>query len=348
MPEIVEGVPVYIKGSGVKPYELKNVGGVYSCSCPAWRNVGGPQASRTCKHLKKHCGEASELARIAAAGAAPPPQMTEDGSRKLRPDEKVKLNGPPLLLAQKLEDMGEDFDPKGWWLSEKLDGVRGYWDGAKFLSRGGNVFPAPAWFREGLPDHPLDGELWLGRRMFQKTTPIVQVESDKWKDVQFLVFDAPHLKLPFEERLKSVVDTFSKSKPKFAHVHNHVRCESFENLEAELARIVTIGGEGAMLREPKSLYEEGRSTTLVKVKPFNDAEAVVVKHIAGKGKFKGMLGAITVCMPDGKEFNLGTGFSNDQRKAPPPLKSRVTYRYTELTDGGIPKCGRFVAVRDYE
>jgi DNA ligase-1 len=347
MPELIEGQPVFMKGSGAKPYELKNVGGVYSCSCPAWRNVGGPAAARTCKHLKKHCGEAAELTRVAAAGAVAP-QMTEDGTRKLRPDEKVKLNGPKLLLAQKLEDMGDDFDPKGWWASEKLDGVRGYWDGTKFLSRAGNVFPAPAWFVEGLPDHPLDGELWLGRRQFQKTTPIVQVESDKWRDVRFLVFDAPHLKVPFEERLKSVVETFAKSKPAYARVHDHVRCESFANLDAELARIVAIGGEGVMLREPKSLYEEGRSTTLVKVKPFNDAEATVIKHIAGKGKFKGMLGAITVRMPNGLEFNLGTGFSNEQRRNPPAIGASVTYRYTELTDGGIPKCGRFVAVRDYE
>lgn len=346
MPALIEGQPVYIKGSGVKPYELKNVGGVYSCSCPAWRNVGGPQATRTCKHLKAHCGSAEEAARIGST-LAPPPEMTEDGTRKLRPDEKVKLHGPPLLLAHNF-DVLEDLDPTGWWVSEKLDGVRGYWDGAKFLSRQGNVFPAPAWFRKGFPDYPLDGELWLGRRMFQRTTPIVQVESEKWRDIRYLVFDAPHMTLPFEGRIAALRGEFAKLNLEFAQVHDQRECTSFEDLDAELKRVVGLGGEGVMLRQPGSSYEQGRSTTLLKVKPFNDAEGTVIKHVPGKGGFKGMLGAILVKMDSGLEFKVGTGFSVKQRKAPPPIGSRVTYRYTELTEGGIPKCGRFVAVRDYE
>ena len=67
MPDLADGETVEMQGSGAKPYLLKNTGGVFSCSCPAWRNQSIPIERRTCKHLKKLRGEALELARVAAA-----------------------------------------------------------------------------------------------------------------------------------------------------------------------------------------------------------------------------------------------------------------------------------------
>lgn len=361
-----DGDVTYVQGSGSKPYELKNVEGVLSCSCPAWRNQGLAIDKRTCKHLKKVRGDAAEAARVggvpAPAQPAPTaPAVTSPGAqaivaraaaqgRKLRPDEKAKLYGPPVLLAHSFEDY-KDLDPTGWWYSEKLDGVRAYWNGKDFVSREGNVFHAPDWFKAPLPKGVvLDGELWMGRRMFQKTLSVVRRHNwgDLAKRVRYVIFDVPEHGGIFEARLNEAFNhTIAANVPHFvAHPHDLVK--SRDHLMAELAKIEALGGEGLMIRKPGSLYEVGRSDTLLKAKPFKDAEAEVVGHVPGKGKHKGVLGGLEVRMPDGKTFNVGTGLTDADRRNPPKIGATITYRYTELTDRGIPKCASFVATRDYE
>ena len=64
MPDLQDGESVEIQGSGSRPYVLKNLGGVYSCSCPAWRNQWLPIERRTCKHLRNLRGDAAEEARL--------------------------------------------------------------------------------------------------------------------------------------------------------------------------------------------------------------------------------------------------------------------------------------------
>ena len=158
MADLNDGESVEMKGSGAKPYVLKNVGGVYSCSCPAWRNQSIAIERRSCKHLRKLRGDAAEEARVGQDASA---QARVRGGATARATDKT---GPPLLLAERWDNAQ---DLAGWWLSEKLDGVRAYWDGKSLISRLGNRFHAPDWFLEGLPDIPLDGELWIGRKAFQ-------------------------------------------------------------------------------------------------------------------------------------------------------------------------------------
>jgi DNA ligase-1 len=274
--------------------------------------------------------------------------------RQLRQDEKAKVNGPALLLAQSWEDH-EDLDPTGWHYSEKLDGVRGYWNGKDFLSRQGNIFHAPTFFKEGLPSVALDGELWMARQAFQSTLSVVRTDprgnpglEARWRDVTYLVFDMPDHGGVFEARLTALRDLKSGNRIPFLRVHEHGRVKSRAHVLSELKRHVKEGAEGLMLRQPGSLYERRRSPTLLKVKDFKDAEAVVVGHEAGKGRHKGRLGALLVRMPNGKTFNIGTGFSDAERRNPPKSGSTITYRYTEHTTDGIPKCASFLCVRDYE
>lgn len=231
-------------------------------------------------------------------------------------------------------------------MSEKLDGVRAYWDGRQFISRLGNVYHAPDFFSEGLPDVPLDGELWLGRKAFQRCVSIVrrQDKSDLWQSVRFLVFDLPAIDAPFEERLAQLRDCLATKPPPFAEIHSHERCRGAEHLREELARVEALGGEGLMLRQPGSRYEAGRSTTLLKVKTFHDAEARVVDHLPGTGRHKGRLGAVVVELPEGTSFSIGTGFSDAQRERPPAIGSVVTFRYQELSDRGVPRFPSFVRV----
>jgi len=336
------GETTEIQGSGAKPYIIKNVDNVnWTCSCPAWRNqsVKGP---RTCKHLKKLRGEAVEMVRVSGFSsstvhAQPIPSVASKKQGGVK-------NKPPLLLAHKFEDV--QVDPTGWWMSEKLDGVRAYWDGENFISRDGNDFNAPDDFKKYMPKTPLDGELWLGRQMFQKTISVVR--SDNWSSLVYRVFDLPHSEEPFEDRMSNIKNIILQINCKHIQVHEHNTISSLSELMCELSNLEAAGAEGIIIRQPGSKYTSGRSSTILKVKPFHDDEATVIAHNPGKGKHKGELGGLIVKLDDGVEFNVGSGFKAKERRNPPPIGSRITFRYTGKTDDGIPKCVSFVAVRDYE
>jgi len=331
MPEIEVGQQVEVKGSSSKPYILTRTEDGYACTCPAWRNQSLPIQKRTCKHLVKYLGVDHEKSRLLDAF----PERLEH----LQADEKQK--GPRILLA---ENWDTATDISGWWMSEKLDGVRAWWDGRRFLSRQGNEFLAPDWFVEGFPGAPLDGELWMGRKAFQKTVSVVRRKAadSSWESVQYRVFDAPGEQQPFEERMCFLQDQIAALGNCYVSFHEQSRCAGLEHLRTELARVNALGGEGLMLREPASVYEAGRSQTLLKVKNFHDAEAVVIEHQAGKGKHKGRLGALRVRLDDGTEFAIGTGFSEKERDAPPPVGAVISYRFQELTDKGVPRFASFL------
>jgi DNA ligase-1 len=336
--DLLDGEAIEVRGSGSARYTLKNVGGVYSCTCPAWRNQSVGIERRSCKHLRALRGDEAERTRTGGATPAAASPRKASGAA-------AKDSAPPLLLAHTWEN---DIDLTGWWMSEKLDGVRAYWDGKRFVSRLGNAFVAPAWFSERLPREPLDGELWGGRRMFQKTVSIVrrQDASEHWRQIRYVVFDAPGRDEPFEERIAFVTRHVAEHAPPFVDAHAHERCRSLTHLREELARVEQLGGEGLMLRRPGSRYEAGRSSSLLKVKSFRDAEARIVEHQAGAGRHAGRLGALVVEMPDGTRFNIGTGFSDAEREAPPPIGAVVTYRYQELSEAGVPRFPSYVGVRD--
>jgi DNA ligase-1 len=345
--DIADGGQVEVKGSGSKPYILKNTGGVYSCSCPAWRNQSVAIERRTCKHLRKVRGDAAEDARVGASSsdvAAKPARNVRPRSSGSTASEPGTVTAPPLLLAHSWEN---DVDLSGWWMSEKLDGVRAYWDGKQFFSRQGNPFLAPDWFTAKLPDFPLDGELFGGRKKFQRTVSIVrrQDRSDDWKELAFVIFDAPGVDAPFEERIAHVQQFVEDVAPPYAEWLPHEPCHGVEHLRRELARVEGLGGEGLMLRRPGSRYEAGRSHTLLKVKSFKDDEARVVGHVAGAGKHKGRLGALEVELRDGTRFSVGTGLSDQEREKPPAVGTIITFRYQELSNDGVPRFPSYVGVR---
>jgi len=332
MPDLKDGETYEMQGSASRPYVIKNVGGVYSCSCPAWRNQNQPPERRTCKHIRALRGDDAEAARLLST---PLPTPVAPGP---------KPTTPGLLLAESWEN---ESDLSGWWMSEKLDGVRAYWDGKQFWSRQGNLFHAPNWFIAGLPADPLDGELWMDRKKFQRTVSVVkrQDKSDDWKAIKFVVFDAPSVDEPFEKRVEFVEQTLSRHRPTYAAAHGHELCRDLDHLRRQLAMIEALGGEGLMLRQPRSKYVAGRSATLLKVKTFHDAEARVIGHLAGKGRHKGRLGALDVELPNGTRFSVGTGFSDAERGRPPPVGCTIVFRYQELSDGGVPRFPSFVRVR---
>ncbi len=333
MPDLLDGESVEMQGSGRQPYVLKNVGGVYSCNCPSWRNQSRPIERRSCKHLRKIRGDEAEALRIGAIAG------TES---VVTP--KVDRQVPALLLA---ETWDSEQDVTGWFVSEKLDGVRAWWDGERFWSRQGNIYHAPAWFTVGLPNMPLDGELWLARQAFQRTVSIVRRHdgSESWREIKYVIFDAPAHDGPFEWRLKHCQNQFRRHPTPYATVLPQLECRGFDHVEAQLDSILQQGGEGLMLRQPGSRYEAGRSATLLKIKRFHDAEARVIDHLPGAGRHKGRLGAVLVELPSGVQFAVGSGFTDAQRKQPPAIGSLITFRYQELSDRGCPRFPTFVRER---
>lgn len=178
------------------------------------------------------------------------------------------MNESSMTLARDYE--GEN--PLGWFMSEKLDGCRAYFDGRCFWTRGGNVINAPAWFTKGLPKAHLDGELWAGRGGLQAARKAAQYGGEHFTPaIRFMVFDLPGFTGTWPERMATVAALIRKAP--------HARTVAFSvvtdarQVFAELQRVHGKGGEGVMLRSPFAPphYEEGRTRNLLKVKAAHPA-----------------------------------------------------------------------------
>ncbi len=260
--------------------------------------------------------------------------------------------GKPVLMLANVYHPGVVL--ANYWVSEKYDGVRGFWDGEKLLTRGGERVMAPAWFTAGWPKTPMDGELWAGRGQFSKAVSTVRQQTpdeSAWRGMRFMVFDLPAQPGPFTDRISGLNGLVSQIDKPWVVAVTQYRVPDHAALRAQLKKTVRLGGEGLMLHRGDSLYKGLRNDDLLKVKTHEDAEARVVGHVAGKGKNAGRLGALLVEIPaeggkPAQRFRLGTGFSDLQRQNPPPVGSLVTYRYRGLNDSGIPRFASFMRVRE--
>lgn len=249
--------------------------------------------------------------------------------------------------------LASTFDPEkhsldDYYLSEKLDGVRAYWNGHDLRSRGGQTFAAPEWFLESLPNTPLDGELWGGRQTFDEVSGIVRRNQphEGWRKVTFMVFELPQAKGDFSMRYQQMLQLQAKhGNQRWQVVEQRAAPQTLANLEAMLIKLDAEGGEGLMLKSKIAAYRGGRSGKLLKVKLKNDAEALVIAHHAGKGRLAAVMGSMTVQMPNGIQFKIGSGFSDIQRKNPPAIGTTVTYQYNGLTKNGKPRFPVFWRVR---
>ena len=293
--------------------------------------------------------------------------------------------GNMIKLSDKLsKELEINEPPLNWWASEKWDGIRALWDGEKIISRGSGVGNpkvytyVPDWFIKILPPGiALDGEIWIGRGMFQSTGKLSNIKpgssyslkeiEDIWSGknghpVIFKVFDVPSNAGLFEKRmayLRNIVLDRKKCWEQIDYPNKtvyplqfteQVKIESMEQLVNLYTDLTSNGAEGIMLRAYNSPYEEKRSKYMLKYKIKEDSECIVRGYLPGEGRLQGMLGALRCEMiKDGKlsgvYSNIGTGFTDFQRKyynVPSsseyiPIGAIISFSYMEMTDDGVPR-----------
>ncbi len=253
---------------------------------------------------------------------------------------------PALWLAQKYPG---GLDLSQYWVSEKYDGVRGYWDGQALWTRQGEPIAAPAWFTQGWPKVAMEGELWAGRGRFaqaQSTTRKATPNDADWRALRFMVFDLPQAPGPFDARLATLQQHTQAIAQDWVQAVPQWKEADEASLLRRMQRVVKDGGEGLMLHKGTATYRSGRGDDVLKLKPQEDAEAQVIGYVPGKGKYTGQTGALLVRTAGGQQFKLGSGLSDADRRNPPPLGSWVTYRYRGLHDSGLPRFASYWRVRE--
>tara|TARA_Y100001958_G_C21245957_1_gene576034 strand:- start:758 stop:2968 length:2211 start_codon:yes stop_codon:yes gene_type:complete len=324
-------------------------------------------------------------------------------------DDKVYVDNLKIMTAQNLYDsktgemikltdkLSKSLDipepPINWWASEKWDGIRALWDGEKIISRGSGVGKpkvytyVPEWFRMTMPPGiPLDGEIWIGRGLFQKTSRLSTIKPGKsytkeqieniWAGtddppVLFKVFDIPNLTSPFEQRMKFLQTVVKDRKECWNKLEynnkktfpiqftEQVKIKTMEQLVNLYTKLTSEGAEGIMLRAPGSPYELRRSKYMLKYKIKEDAECILREYILGDGRLKGLLGSLKCeILKDGKPSGvftqIGTGLTDSQREnyiipGHPehiPIGSIISFSYMEMTKDGVPRHPVYRGIRD--
>lgn len=227
----------------------------------------------------------------------------------------------------------------GWWMSEKLDGVRGYWDGTKLWSKNGHEFHPPAEFTRGLPPFAIEGELWAGRGQFERTAAVVQRQQphNGWLELQFAIFDVTQPAGSFSQRIKQAQQWFNQHPSPYAFVIKQTEVIDQQHLQQQLQQIEQLGGEGLIVRQPEAPYTSGRNAALLKVKSYQDSEATVITHLPGQGRNQNRLGALLVELSNGTRFKIGSGFSDTEREQPPTIGSVISFKHYGYYASGLPK-----------
>lgn len=265
------------------------------------------------------------------------------------PSSSTIESEPPQLMLSKtttLADLQNTY--QSYLVSEKLDGVRGYWNGTQLLSKTGNIIHAPSWFTQDFPNVVLEGELWITRSKFDLVSGIVRTKipaDEQWQSVKFMIFDAPQSKLIFSERITYLQTLLAEYDIPWLRLIEHQSFSKFTQLKIYYEDVINNKGEGLMLNKADSYYHNGRTNSIIKLKPYLDAEAIVIKHLAGKGKYKSVMGSLLVKDKQGREFKIGTGFSDRERQHPPKIGSIITYSYIGFTKTGLPRFPSFMRIR---
>ncbi|OBX07551.1 DNA ligase [Gallibacterium genomosp. 3] len=231
----------------------------------------------------------------------------------------------------------QDQDLNGWIMSEKLDGVRGFWDGKQLITRQENRLSPPDYFIKDFPPFAIDGELFSERGKFEEISSITRSLEDKgWHKLKLYVFDVPNAEGDLWQRLQVLQDYLAKHPSPYIEIIPQLPIANKQAVYQFLDQIEQLGGEGVVVRNPAAHYTVGRSSQILKLKRYQDEECTVIAHHKGKGQFHNVMGSLTCENYRGK-FKIGSGFSLADRTNPPPIGSVITYKYRGETAKGKPK-----------
>ena len=229
----------------------------------------------------------------------------------------------------------------GWVMSEKLDGVRGYWDGKQLFTRGGITLSPPKDFLAEFPPFAIDGELFSQRDQFAEISSIVRSQQDKgWHKLKLHVFDVPDAKGNLFERLAQLKIYLAQHPTAPIEIIEQIPIENSQHIQQFLQQVEQQKGEGIVIRNPNAPYERKRSAQILKLKTALDEECTVIAHHAGKGQFENVMGSLT-CENHRGQFKIGSGFKLEDRTNPPPIGSQISYKYRGLTNKGKPRFATF-------
>lgn len=272
-----------------------------------------------------------------------------------------------VLLAKEYDKVKNKKPIIEYWASEKFDGYRAIWTGSKFVSRNGKEFTStPDWFIQAMPKNVvLDGELWTKRDDFN-TCGIFRkkkVVAGEWEqhNVKYKIFDMPLNKKRFEDRMTDL-EQLIKKQTKLINTNistipynplsitQQIKIKSKKHLDDMFRAIILDKGEGLMLRESGSMYEQKRSSTLLKIKPVYDDECIIVGYNPGTGKYTGKLGSFKCVLVKNKNVSFKLSGMNDEIRTnyetTHPIGTVVTFQYNELNSKtGAPRFGRYLRIR---
>jgi DNA ligase-1 len=278
----------------------------------------------------------------------------------------VASDGAMAVHATILPMLAHDYHKRGkdikfpCYVQAKLDGVRCIFRNGVLTSRQGKVFPNMEHITKDLEGVGLvlDGELYSDTLNFQQFVGLVRkakhkpAEIELLKQVKYWVYDCVN-DAPFEGRINTLWDMFGERKYDHVKLLPTDRCETKDELKGYHDRFVAEGKEGLIIRNTAGLYQlAARSKDLQKYKEFEDAEFTVTGFAEGEGLDKGLV--IWVCeTEDKKKFSVRPRGTHEERAGlfkdgDSYLGKKLTVRYQELTEDGIPRFPVGIAFRDYE
>lgn len=262
-----------------------------------------------------------------------------------------------ILLLSKFDK--QDFNSKDfntYLMSEKLDGVRGIWDGKYLKTRQNYKIKTPDFFTKNFPPFTIDGELWIARNKFDEISALIRSGDSNltlWKEVTYNIFDVPNACEEFKistctlkNRLAVLEEYLQKYPSAYIKIIPQIPVENQNNLNQFYESIIKNQGEGIVIRKNLSPYEKGRSKNAMKLKPYDDAECELVGFRKGKGKFENQVGALLCKLPNGQIIKIGSGLKDKDRKNPPKIGSIITYKFNGLTKNSLPRFPVFLRIRD--
>lgn len=241
----------------------------------------------------------------------------------------------------------------------KYDGVRclmliGDDKDVHLISRGGKEYDVPklkAWGVRHKWMLPLDGEIYVHKELtFQQICSAVKCKTELTDKLRFVVYDRPRLG-DNDKRWMGLMCDFEHVVSNEAYLSNWKVCYSFDEINAYHDECVKQGYEGAIIRNLKGKYIEGRSGDLMKLKKMDTDEYVIIDVIEASGKDAGTAlfrfrcnGIECAARPVG-DMELRRKYLQDKWSI---IGKMCTIRHQGFTDAGIPRFPVALAIRDYE